>query len=196
LHHIRCKTGAGEEEFFIMISVCRHIKPDGARCKAAALRGMPYCYHHDHLHRVLNSRKSSKKNSLVLHPLEDRASVLMALSDVICGLASGRIDSRNAGRLIYGLQVAGRFAPLTSGWVAADAVKSVDFTKTGDELAPKLTLCTVDDHCDSCPDCEDCDLKKAIAWRAARDAEDDEEEDESADEDDDSGEGDNAANAA
>ncbi len=151
-----------------MIIACRHIKPDGTRCRAAALGDMPYCYHHDHLHRVLNSKKSSKKNTLALHPLEDQASVLMALSDVICGLAAGRIDSRAAGRLIYGLQVAGQFAPSSSSAVPWDAVKSVSFTKAGDELAPEMNICTADDHCESCPDAEDCHLKKAVAWRAAR----------------------------
>ena len=163
-----------------MIPACRHIKTNGARCRAAALRDRPYCYFHDRLHRVLARQKSGVTRSLLLHPLEDRDSVFMALSDVVCGLAAGRIDPRNAGRLIYGLQVAGQFAPECSSSLPCDAVKSVTVTKTGDELAPNLILCTADDHCDSCPDCDDCDLEKAQAWRAAQDAKDDEEEDDSA----------------
>ena len=120
-----------------MIPACRHIKSNGARCRAHALSDRPYCYHHDRLHRVFNKQKSTKKNSLVLHPLEDRSSILMALSDVICGLASGRVDSRNAGRLIYGLQVAGQFAPDSSCPNPDDAVESLTITKTGDETCPR-----------------------------------------------------------
>ncbi len=29
---------------------CRHIMPNGRRCRAAALRGKPFCFHHAKLH--------------------------------------------------------------------------------------------------------------------------------------------------
>jgi len=93
-----------------MIPICRHIKTDGIRCKAITLRDRPYCYVHDRLHRILTRRSSTSTNSFILHPLEDRNSVFLALSDVICGLAAGHIDQQNAARLIQGLQVAGKFA--------------------------------------------------------------------------------------
>jgi hypothetical protein len=142
--------------------------PDGARCNSPALGDSHYCYHHDRLHRVFGRQKSGKKNPLVLHPLEDSNSVLMALSDVICALAAGSIDPRNASRLIYGLQVAGRIAPRWPRSLANDPVASVQFTKTGDELAPAITYCASGDRCDSCPRLDDgCDLEKSIAWRAA-----------------------------
>ena len=48
-----------------------------------------------------------------------------------------------------------------------------------------MNFCTADDHCDSCPDAEDCHLKKAIAWRAAREAEGGDDEDDNDDDDDD-----------
>jgi hypothetical protein len=174
-----------------MIPLCRHIKTNGVRCRAAALSDKPYCYYHDRLHRALTRQKPTSKNSLVLHPLEDRSSILMALSEVICGLAAGRIDPRDAARLIYGLQVAGQFAP-SSLDLPEDAVESFTVAKTGDELAPELTLCTEDDHCGSCPDSEDCDLKKAVTWRAAQADEDSGEEDDNV-EDDDAAAGGNAA---
>lgn len=155
--------------------------PDGARCKAPALRDKPYCYHHDRLHRVLNKPKSSKKNSLALHPLEDSSSVLMALSDVICGLAAGQIDTDKAGRLIYGLQVAGKIATYFPRTVAEESVDNIDLTRAGDELAPALTLCTSDDHCHSCPFLDSCKLKKARDWRAVHQVEDENGEEETAD---------------
>ena len=118
-----------------MIPACRHIKSNGARCRAHALSDRPYCYHHDRLHRVFNKQKSTKKTPSC-SPLEDRSSILMALSDVICGLASGRVDSRNAGRLIYGLQVAGQFAPDSSCPNPDDAVESLTITKPATKFPP------------------------------------------------------------
>jgi hypothetical protein len=103
-----------------MLSFCRHIKTNGIVCKAVALTDRPYCYYHDRLHRVLNNRRSARKKSLVLPPLEDRESVFLALSDVIRGLAAGRIETKNATQLIYSLQMAGKFAPENPGPVAGD----------------------------------------------------------------------------
>jgi hypothetical protein len=149
-----------------MISICRHIKTNGARCQSNALRDRPYCYYHGRLHRVLNKPKAGRKNSLALHPIEDQSSILMGLSDVICGLAAGRIDSNDAARLIYGLQVAGKFAPHSVADAAPDAVKSVDLMKSGDELAPQQSYCTDDDDCDSCRFSGVCALEKAQEFRA------------------------------
>jgi hypothetical protein len=161
-----------------MVPICRHIKTDGARCMAIALRDRPYCYYHDRLHGVLTRRSSKTTKSFVLHPLEDRDSVFLALSDVVCGLAAGHVDPENATRLIHGLQVAGKFAPNLSGEVARDAVKSLDFTSTGDELAPVVCYCSPDDECDSCPSFASCSSKKARKWRAAH-PDDEEDEDDS-----------------
>jgi hypothetical protein len=122
--------------------------PTGERCRAVALSDKPYCYYHERLHRVPNKQKSASKKSLELHPLEDRDSVFMALSDVICALAAGRLDPRNAARLIYGLQVAGQFARASTPYIPEDAVKSFTVTEAGDELAPRQSLCTGDDEDD------------------------------------------------
>ncbi len=78
-----------------MYKLCRHIMPDGARCEAPALKGMPYCYHHERLHRAGFKHKPGKK-TLELPPLENRTSVMMALSDVLAALAAGRIASTTA----------------------------------------------------------------------------------------------------
>ena len=148
-----------------MIRCCRHIKPDGTRCQSPALAGQPFCYQHDRLHHASRT-KSGRKNQLTLRPLEDRGTVLMALSDVICGLAAGKIDPNTAARLIYGLQVASQVTADFPLLVLGKPVESVDFTKTGDEMAPAVLLCTEDDHCESCPDAAGCSLKKAVKYRA------------------------------
>ena len=173
--------------------------PNGVRCESPALTERPYCYHHDRLHLVFSEPKPSKKKTLALHPLEDRESILMALSDVICGLAAGRIDSRNGGRLIYGLQVAGQFAPLVTRSAADDAVESVVLTETGDEIAPERIDCSEKDDCESCIFLDECDSGKSRVSHAAEDDEDENEEEEDdsdeEDEDDDSADsgGENAA---
>jgi hypothetical protein len=175
-----------------MIPICRHIKTDGVRCKANALRDRAYCYYHDRLHRILTRRETTPRNSFVLHPLEDRGSVFLAISDVVCALAAGHIDPQKAIHLIHGLQVAGKYAPNLSSSVAADAVRSVDFTKAGDELAAELFRCTDDDQCESCGFLKICSLEKARAWRAAQDAghEDDESDGDDEDEENDGDEDD------
>lgn len=148
-----------------MIRCCRHIKPDGTRCNSPALASQPFCYQHNRLHQASRTTPG-KKGRLILRPLEDRRTVLMALSDVICALAAGKIDPNTAARLIYGLQVASQVAAHAPFLVLGKPVESVDFTKTGDEMAPAVLLCTDDDHCETCPDVADCPLKKAVKYRA------------------------------
>jgi hypothetical protein len=139
-----------------MYKECRHILPDGSRCHAAALKDMPYCYHHDRIHRALLRQRSSKAK-LDLPALEDRASILMALSQVIGALADGRIDGTNAGRLIYGLQVASQFAPTSPRFPSSNQVESIARTSDGDELAPVKIKCFESDECKTCPYYDECD---------------------------------------
>ncbi len=140
-----------------MYKECRHILPDGSRCHVAALKDMPYCYHHDRIHRALLRQRSAPKAKLELPALEDRSSIQMALSQVIGALAAGRIDGSNAGRLIYGLQVAAQFSPTFPRTPASDPVESITRTSDGDELAPENIKCFKDDDCDTCPYRETCE---------------------------------------
>ena len=150
-----------------MIPICRHVKTNGARCKAITLRDRPYCYFHDRLHRVLTRRNSTSTNSFMLNPLEDRDSVFLALSDVVCAHAAGHIDHQTAASLIQGLQVSGKYAPDSAIEVSNDAVKSVAFTRAGDELAPMLSYCTPEDDCGGCHNRDHCGAQQAQDWRAA-----------------------------
>lgn len=166
-----------------MYKVCRHIQPDGSRCKAAALKDKPYCYHHDRIHRALLRQRSAPKNKLELPFLEDRSSILEALSQIISALARGRLDGANAGRLIYGLQVAAQYAPqFTTSKPSWDPVESVTLTSDGDELAPAQFECEDEEDCQTCPYYDECDRKAVIG--------DDEDDDEGDDDDDDDGDDD------
>jgi hypothetical protein len=85
--------------------------PSGNRCGSPALKGEYYCYHH-HLkhanrrnHRVLIDPEVT---CMEIPVIEDRASIFVALAAVIHRLAENTIDTRRAGQMIYGLQVAMR----------------------------------------------------------------------------------------
>lgn len=149
-----------------MYEACRHIMPDGDRCESPILKDRPYCYHHDRLHRALGKSKKARKNALNLRPLEDRTSVLMALSDVVLGLANHQIDAGTAGRLLYALQIAGQIAPESPRSGSDTAIERLFIAKNGDELAPGVDICTEDDRCDSCRYATGCELKKAVKYRA------------------------------
>jgi hypothetical protein len=165
-----------------MYKECRHILPDGSRCHSAALKDMPYCYHHDRIHRALLRQKSAKAK-LDLPALEDRASILMALSQVIGALADGRIDGTKAGRVIYALQVAAQFAPTSPRFPSSNQVESIARTSDGDELAPESIKCFKNDDCDTCPYRDECGDDES--GEEDEDADDEEEDDDDEDDDDD-----------
>jgi hypothetical protein len=85
-----------------------YMAPTGQRCGSPALKGDYYCYHH-HLknakrtqHRVLIDPEVTR---MELPPIEDRASIFVALAAVVHRLAENTIDTRRAGQMIYALQV-------------------------------------------------------------------------------------------
>ena len=89
--------------------LCRHIKANRSKCKSPALRGQDFCYFHDRHHRRHpGTRRASVPAAapVPLDPLENRESVQIALSTVVNALAMGRLDTRRATALLYGLQLA------------------------------------------------------------------------------------------
>ena len=108
---------------------CRHIKTDGELCQSPAMSGRNFCYYHT-LYRKRN--KPNKKTTKALNvaiideehkwhrveaiepfakrytlgPLEDSASIQVALSTVLNALADQRMDYHRASTLLYGLQLA------------------------------------------------------------------------------------------
>jgi hypothetical protein len=64
-----------------MFHECRHIKTNGERCHAAALSGKPYCYFHMNLRRMHSPRPADQH--FQLPPIEDNASILIALGQVL-----------------------------------------------------------------------------------------------------------------
>src|SRR6185437_105113 len=84
---------------------CRHILASGQKCQLVALKDRPFCYHHAR-GRTIAAQNLHLDSSLILPPLEDNASILIAINQVLTALSTGRIDNKSAGRYFYGIQLA------------------------------------------------------------------------------------------
>jgi len=172
-----------------MYKLCRHIKTNGQRCKSPALSGSAYCYFHARVHTMAKA-KSTVCDDVDLPVLEDSASIQVAISQIMAGLLSSRLDARHTGLLLYALQIASQNIDRKTFHSDSEIVRSMTVTEEGDELAPEKEKCESSD-CASChrrdtcddyyPDEEDCD------------SDEDEEECDSEEDDNDSGEDDCAA---
>jgi hypothetical protein len=94
---------------------CRHILTDGHRCESPCLRAAggegrhePFCYfHHTTRHPATGLKARRARQSTFEMPLiEDRSSIQAALGEILSRIASNDLDSRRAGLLLYGLQIA------------------------------------------------------------------------------------------
>ena len=135
-----------------MYLACRHIKPNGVRCKSPALRGHAFCYFHSRLH---SASRISVMDDLKLPVPEDPGAIQIAISQVFDALLSSRLDPKRARLLLAGLQIASRNLPRKS-MPSPDSVESLTCTDEGDDLAPELRICNGFDVCKGCPYAETC----------------------------------------
>ena len=90
---------------------CSHIKTNGIQCGSPALRDCRYCFFHQNCqsqHITLNSPRPETPISFTLPVLEDADSIQVALMQVMRLIASGQLDLKAAGLLLYALQTAAR----------------------------------------------------------------------------------------
>jgi len=128
--------------------------PSGKKCHAAALRGTPYCYFHTRVHHFAKAKPEPKYAPLKLPLLEDRSAIQLALAQILDALASARIDSKQAGLLLYGLQIASSNISGDAS-VPSGTVMNVTRTPNGGELAPREFDCDPED-CKQCNGRERC----------------------------------------
>jgi hypothetical protein len=129
--------------------------PSGNKCHAAALRGTPYCYFHTRVHHLAKPKPELKNAPLKLPVLEDRSAIQLALSQILDAFASARIDSKQAGLLLYGLQIAS--TNISGGAsVPPDTVMNITRTRNGGELAPQKFACDTPQDCMQCIGRERC----------------------------------------
>ena len=94
---------------------CHHYQaPTGQRCGSPAQKSEYYCYHH----LVKNANKRNHRvlidpevTGMQVPPIEDRASIFVALAAVLHRLAVNTIDTRRAGQMLYGLEICLRALP-------------------------------------------------------------------------------------
>jgi hypothetical protein len=93
--------------------LCRHRHAAGNSCSSPAVKGAQFCFYH----RPIQGRHRNLCNAILdpkplpAHPfdltqLEDREAIQAALSTVVTALAAGRLETRKAGILLFGLQLA------------------------------------------------------------------------------------------
>ncbi len=136
-----------------MYLACRHIKPNGLRCKSPALRGRAFCYFHSKLHAT---SKLSSLDDIKLPLIEDPAAIQLALAQVFDALLSSRIDSKRSGQILYGLQIASQNVERSRFPWPTESVQSITESSEGEELAPELRVCNPNDDCSACQYAKTC----------------------------------------
>jgi hypothetical protein len=92
---------------------CTHVRHDGNRCGAPALRRKPLCVFHQRLaDREKRRREHCERLGITdefrvnLPAIEDRASAMIAINEVLQCLALGLIDRINARTFLLGIRIA------------------------------------------------------------------------------------------
>jgi hypothetical protein len=87
---------------------CQHVKVNGTQCGSPAIRSRRHCFFHDRirLEQAKIAANASGPRRFELPLLEDANSVQVALMKVIQMLASGTVDHKTAGLILYALQTA------------------------------------------------------------------------------------------
>ena len=146
------------------LSLCRHIKTNGLRCKSPSVDATVYCYFHTRLHRHHAAYRPQGDAAryiiagqhVQLLALEDRESVQTALSVVINALALGQLETQRATALLYGLQLAAmNSAKLNTQPYAPNIVRTIDSSPEGLDLAEPNTTIEILDEPENEEDDED-----------------------------------------
>ena len=90
----------------VEIRRCQHIKVNGTQCGSPARRNEPYC----HFHRENQPERvkvGGEAGVEVLMPvLEDAQSIQSVVRQVAMLILGGKIDNKQAGLMLYALQIA------------------------------------------------------------------------------------------
>ena len=94
----------------IEIRRCRHVKTNGTQCGSPALKGKELCYYHEQNRPVpaelyLDGERYCD-GSIMLPPFEDAYSIQTVLRQVVQLMLTRRIERKDAGLLLYALQIA------------------------------------------------------------------------------------------
>ena len=84
-----------------MYNECRHVMPSGLHCQSPAMRGNSFCYFHARPQRTVRPREACIEMPVRL----DCKGTQAIIHRTIEALAAGRISSRRAAVLLYGIQM-------------------------------------------------------------------------------------------
>jgi hypothetical protein len=145
-----------------MFYECRHIMPNGNKCHAPALRAKPYCYFHSRLHTARKAPAPAANVPLKLGVLEDKCAIQVAVAQVLDALGSSRIDPRQAGIFLYGIQLVSQNVERRQDVIPFCAVESMTTTRGGDEMGPAMLVCKDGDDCSTCPHRDICKIQDQV----------------------------------
>jgi hypothetical protein len=119
---------------------CRHIFADGHRCGSPALRREPFCYYH-HTTRAPKSAPALRDtlSTFDLPIPEDRSAIQAAIGLILQRIAHGQLDSKRAGLLLYGLQIASTNLPKPAA-TPIESVEELTLDPTHGLIAPESEL--------------------------------------------------------
>jgi hypothetical protein len=94
----------------VEIRRCRHVKTNGTQCGSPALKGKELCYYHEQNRPVaaelyIDGERYSD-GSIMLPPFEDAHSIQTVIRHVVQLVLTRRIERKDAGLLLYALQIA------------------------------------------------------------------------------------------
>lgn len=84
--------------------LCQHIMPSGRRCRSPRVRRQRYCYFHGRW-RARHDVHIRAPRPRTLPLVEDRASLQIAINDIMQALIDDGLTARQAGVLLYGMQI-------------------------------------------------------------------------------------------
>jgi hypothetical protein len=97
-------------DYPIELRRCQHIKTNGTQCGSPALKEKKFCYFHQDFRAkvvmVSEKRSASSPARVVLPVFEDAASIQLMLRQVTELILRNQIDSKQAGQVLYALQIA------------------------------------------------------------------------------------------
>jgi hypothetical protein len=106
--------------------LCQHVMISGAHCGSPAVKGQPYCHHHQSLRRLLPKRFVAWDNFvnddvhgtrfIPMPLLEDALSIQTAYMQIIHGVLSGQMQMPHARIALAAVRAAARNLP----WVKAE----------------------------------------------------------------------------
>jgi hypothetical protein len=143
-----------------MYNECRHILHSGHKCRAAALTGKAFCFHHMCSRRQARTALESA-DGLSLPPIEDASGVAAALSQVLRQVANNQMDRAKATTLLYGLQIAASVVNKSQyEQPPGQTVREVFVDEEEGFIAPESTSCEPPEDCANCKKSSTCKTRQ------------------------------------